>query len=177
MCPAPPRGLGGPGIARARRDLANAANRTKIHTGLSRSMWRGLTRPNVRQGRIPCSVGPPAFVCGACMCPLPPSEGRGSLELAEIPQIPWIARRFMPVCRSRCGAREAGRVRGGARSPAPLAHPPFRGASKLPEKTQVTLEMRRSGHLPGAPRRVPGMPRRAPRIPGRQPVSKLPENI
>ena len=43
-------------------------------------------------------------------------EGRGSLELVEIFQMRPIARRFTPVCRSRCGAGGAGRARGGTRS-------------------------------------------------------------
>ena len=38
--------------------------------------------------------------------PLPAArEGRGSLELVEIFQMRNVARRFTPVCRSRCGTR------------------------------------------------------------------------
>ena len=49
-----------------------------------------------------CYPVPP--LCGA-------REGRGSLELVEIFQMRPIARRFTPVCRSRCGAGGAGRAR------------------------------------------------------------------
>ena len=48
--------------------------------------------------------------------PVPPlpgaREGRGSLEGVEIFQMLWIAKRFTPVCRSRCGAGGAGRGAG-----------------------------------------------------------------
>ena len=53
-------------------------------------------------------------------------EGGGPLERVEIFQMRWIARRFTPVCRSRCGAGGADRGPGAGRFVRNLAHRPLR---------------------------------------------------
>ena len=51
-CSAPPRGPGGPGIARARRDLPNEHSSRQIHAGLSKSMWHPRAERGPGAGRF-----------------------------------------------------------------------------------------------------------------------------
>ena len=57
-CSAPPRGPGGPGIARARRDLSNALYSPQIHAGLSKSMWHPRAERGPGAGRFVRALGP-----------------------------------------------------------------------------------------------------------------------
>ena len=66
-CSAHPRSLGGPGVARARRDLSNAHCMQQIHAGWSKSMGRGWGGSRQVRNGVPCVFGMAAFTCVACV--------------------------------------------------------------------------------------------------------------
>ena len=78
-----------------------------------RTGWNGTKGEKRLENQLICQNRPNFYT------PVPPlpaaREGRGSLELVEIFQMRWIARRFTPVCRSRCGAGGADRGPGAGR--------------------------------------------------------------
>ena len=87
-------------------DLSNAVGSAQIHAGLSKhALGMGCPYCYFRPG-LGTSSGEHALRDGPSL-PLGALArvGCGSFELVEIFQMRFIARRFTPVCRSRCGTR------------------------------------------------------------------------